>query len=258
MSGETSASSDEPVVPGRTPPGTRIYAVGDIHGQFPLLKHLHEAILEDAVAARKQHLRKVIVYLGDYIDRGGRSRDVIEMLCRPVLPGFEAVFLRGNHEEMMLAGLYDDSAVAGWYHNGGNATAVSYDVMPPYERDKPLTADLIAQLRHAVPDHHVAFLRGTRLFHREGGYLFVHAGLRPGVALEQQVTSDLVWIREPFLNTHEPRPYVIVHGHTPTPAPEDRGHRIGIDTGAFATGRLTCLVLEGDDKRMLSVTGRPV
>ena len=240
---------------GEVQPGTRVYVVGDIHGQASLLRHMHEVILADA--ADCQAARRVVVYLGDYIDRGAHSRQVLQMLVRQPLSGFEIVALRGNHETMMLAGLSDDSAFAGWFMNGGRATAISYGIWDDREDACWFDASVMCSVRQAIPEEHLAFLRRTLIAHREGGYVFVHAGLRPGVALADQEPEDLVWIREPFLTTDGDWPFVVVHGHTPVEEPEVLEHRIDIDTGAFATGKLTCLVLEGQERRVLTVTGRP-
>ena len=236
---------------GRTPPGTRIYAVGDIHGEFTLLRHMHEAIYEDA--ARNKAERRVVVYLGDYIDRGPDSRSVLEYLCKRPLRGFETVFLRGNHETMLLSCLRSDGAMAAWYFNGGNATAASYDVLPCFEDEVTPSPDTAISFRRSIPDHHLEFLNATRFYHQEGGYVFVHAGIRPGIPLEEQLPDDLMWIREPFLSEEGERPFVVVHGHTPMHEPDFAPYRIGIDTGAFATGRLTCLVLDGADRQLIFV-----
>jgi serine/threonine protein phosphatase 1 len=243
--------------PGSMPEGLRLYAIGDVHGQMPLLLHMHEAILEDAKKFRGEQLK--IVYLGDYIDRGSRSRDVLELLSGKPLPRFERIFLRGNHEHMLLTTYYDDNAAPGWLFNGGEATLRSYGIYP----DFGLTAiqcmpDMLAQLRQALPERHLKFIKQLKLWHREGGFLFTHAGIKPGVPLEDQSTQDMMWIREDFLECEEHYPFVVVHGHTPREEPEFMPNRIGIDTGAFSTGRLTALVLEGTSRRLLTVTGRPV
>ena len=229
-------STDCGIARGETPKDTRVYVVGDIHGQASLLRHMHDAILADARTCPTQ--RRMVVYLGDYVDRGAHSRQVLEILsCHP-LPGFETVALRGNHEAMMLAGLEDDAAFAGWFMNGGRATAASYGVCDERQDACWFDASVMWTMRQTVPDHHLAFLNGTQIAHREGGYAFVHAGLRPGVALDQQEPEDLVWIRDPFLDTDGDWPFVVVHGHTPVEEAEMCEHRIGIDTGAFANATM--------------------
>ena len=243
--------------PGIAPEGTRIYVIGDVHGQYPLLLHLHELIVDDAQACRCP--RKLIVYLGDMVDRGRRAREVIELLSRRPLAGFQSVFLRGNHEDMMLAGFYDDCRAPGWLYNGGESTLFSYDIRGRDGLHPGQTIpDTMSELRHALPEQHLAFLKALKPYHREGGYVFAHAGVRPGVPLAEQVLEDLVWIRDGFIDCTERLPYVVVHGHTPVEEPEVRDYRIGIDTGACSTGTLTCLVLEGDERRFLSVHGRTV
>ncbi len=254
---ETLAGDEGEFEPGILPPGCRVYAIGDVHGQMPLLLHLYEVIREDANTDRAQ--RTVVIHLGDYIDRGRRGRDVIDLLSGRPLAGFETVFLRGNHEHMLLKGFYDDCAAPGWLYNGGEKTLSSYGVYPEYGlQASQCIPDMMTQLRQALPERHLSFLKNTKLYHREGGYVFAHAGIRPGVPLAKQSPEDLVWIRDGFLDCEVPLPYVVVHGHTPIEHPRLWLDRINVDTGAFSTGRLTCVVLEGDDRRMLSVTGRPV
>lgn len=258
----------ETVRPGHAPPGTRLYAIGDLHGQLPLLEELHEAIRRDLEQTEAR--RVVAIYLGDYIDRGRDSQAVVDLLATnagALGDRVEAVHLAGNHEDMMLTAL--DAAQAGtghgagmmmsWLQNGGVETLASYGVAA--DTTLPFT-ELAESIRNAmataVPPHHRAFLDGLKPHHREGGYLFVHAGIRPGIPLEQQSREDLLWIRKEFLGCREAHPFVVVHGHTPTRLPEMLDNRIGIDTGAFATGRLTCAVFEGADRRLLMVNGRPV
>ncbi len=243
--------------PGIVPPGCRIYAIGDIHGQMPLLLHLYDVIRQDSRIDPTE--RQMVIHLGDYIDRGRRSRDVIELLSGDPLPEFETIFLRGNHEHMLLKGFYDDCAAPGWLYNGGEKTLTSYGIYPERGFQASQCVPLMmAQLRQALPERHLAFLKKTRLYHREGGYVFAHAGIRPGVPLERQTGDDLMWIRDGFIDYPDPLPYVVVHGHTPIEHPRLWLYRIDVDTGACTTGRLTAVVLEGEDRRLLSVTGRTV
>lgn len=238
-------------------PGLRIYAIGDIHGQMPLLLHMHEAIQEDAAKFRGDSLK--IVYLGDYVDRGSRSRDVLELMSARPMPRYERVFLRGNHEHLMLGAFYDDCVAPGWLFNGGEATLRSYGIYPHFGLQAyQCLPDLMAQFRQAVPKHHLDFLKSLKPYHIEDGYFFVHAGIRPGVAPTEQAVEDLIWIREGFLDFEGLHPHVVVHGHTPHEQAEMEVNRIGVDTGAFATGVLTALVLEGDERRLLTVRGRPI
>ncbi len=232
-------------VPACVPPGTTVYVIGDIHGCAGLLGRIHDQILIDAES--RPTSRKVAVYLGDYIDRGPESRQVIDMLLDAPLEGFECHHLCGNHEAWMLQFLEDPAAGPGWFANGGLATLVSYGVG---RGGGGSAEERLAQTREALverlPVHHRTFLENLSLTHIEGDYLFVHAGLRPGVPLEAQSPDDMLWIREEFLFADADFGKTVVHGHTIVREPEVAPARIAIDTGAFATGTLTCLVLEGD------------
>jgi serine/threonine protein phosphatase 1 len=231
--------------------GSRVYAVGDVHGRLDLLAGLHGLIAADAAAAGAS--RKVIVYLGDYVDRGPDSRGVIELLMQRPLPGFEHVHLLGNHEDYLLQFLANAALGPNWCSYGGRETLISYGVRPPLPfaaRDADFEIARRA-LADKIPPTHVAFLRNLKLTHAEGDYFFVHAGVKPGVALAEQQSEDLLWIRDEFLECRDDFGACVVHGHTIVAAPEERHNRIGIDTGAFATGRLTALVLEGTERRFL-------
>lgn len=233
-----------------TPADTRIYVIGDIHGRVDLLHDLHVRIREDA--AGSSATRKVVVYLGDYVDRGDSSCQVIELLSSEPLAGFEAVCLSGNHEEMML-GFLDDAAMgAMWMNNGGDATLFSYGVsIASGNNAHQRHVAMQRALREKLPARHLSFLRGLRPCHTEGGYFFVHAGVRPGVPLDEQNSEDLLWIREEFLYSKADHGRCVVHGHTIVSEPEFLANRIGIDTGAYFSNRLTGLVLEGPDRRTL-------
>ncbi len=229
-----------------TPRGTRIYAIGDIHGRDDLLERLTLLVHEDAY--RRQAPRNVVVYLGDYVDRGRQSRAVIERLLRAPLPGFDSVHLKGNHEDIMLRFLDDISVGPSWFTFGGRETLESYGIDPPLPH---ATADELLraqeQLRRNLPREHLDFLRRLRLMHEEGDYVFVHAGVKPGVPLAAQREEDMLWIRDEFLLSQSSFGRIVVHGHTITRDPDVRQNRIGIDTGAFASGRLTALVAEGTE-----------
>ncbi len=228
----------------------RVYAIGDIHGRADLLAELHGRIRADAAA--HPAARRAIVYLGDYVDRGPDSRGVVETILEAPLEGFDAVRLRGNHEDLMLEFLDDVAGAVNWFFNGGLATLASYDVEPRTGAGASRPAhELQQEFRRALPARHLEFFRELAVSHREGDYLFVHAGIRPGVALDGQDPHDLIWIRDAFLASRADHGFVVVHGHSIRPEPEDTGNRIGIDTGAYATGVLTCLVLQGGERRYL-------
>lgn len=249
----TGTARDE--APIRTvPDGTRVYAIGDIHGCADRLRALHERILQDcrnADAKGPAATRRVIVYLGDYIDRGPDSRGVIELLTSTPLAGFERIHLKGNHETFMTDILDGAGELSLWLVNGGAATLRSYGI------DQLAVAAGIAGVRdallHQVPAAHLEFLQALRFSHVEGDYVFVHAGLRPGVAIEAQDPYDLMWIRAPFLHSDADHGKIVVHGHTPSAEPVLRANRIGIDTGACMGGNLTALVLDGAERRFLQV-----
>jgi serine/threonine protein phosphatase 1 len=230
----------------RVPPGLRIYAVGDIHGQIELAELMLANIARD-LRGRPPRGPTLEIFLGDYIDRGTHSSSVVELLARGTPQCDQRICLRGNHEELMLAFLEDPAQLDLWWANGGAETAMSYGLNSSLRksvRSAPLLVhERIVQL---IPDDHREFLRSLGWSYRAGDYLFVHAGIRPGVSVERQYREDLIWIREPFLSSDDDFGVRVVHGHTPVEAPDVRFNRINIDTGAFMTGRLTCLVLEGE------------
>lgn len=236
----------------RVPDGLRVYAIGDVHGRADLLRELHRLITADAASAPR-HMRKLAVYLGDYIDRGLQSREVIDVLLNEHLPGFEAIHLRGNHDHELLAFLEDPQRSAAWLRYGGDATIYSYGVRlpsdsPPQER----LGILRDRLQEALPPSHLSFFTSLPLTYEIGDYLFVHAGIDPDKSLDRQTPVDLLWIRDDFLESEEDFGKVVVHGHSVTERPEVRDNRIGIDTGACYTNALTALVLQGNTRRFLS------
>jgi serine/threonine protein phosphatase 1 len=223
--------------PGWLPAGCRVYAIGDVHGCADKLRALHARIA--AHLAARPIADPVLVHLGDYIDRGPESAAALAALLAPPA-GLRAVNLSGNHEQMMLEAVLtaEPAAFALWMRNGGRPALRSWGLAP----DLPP-----GELRAALPPAHLAFLRGLALSHREGGYLFVHAGVRPGVPLAAQSPHDLLWIREPFLSwPGDLGGVVVVHGHTPMEGPVVKANRIGLDTAAVLGGPLTCAVLERD------------
>jgi len=224
--------------PAKLPPGERVYAIGDIHGCLDRLVALHELIAEDITARPGERI--TLVHLGDYVDRGTDSAQVIEWLInQPPVPADAFVNLMGNHEHMMLSAVVgtDKDAPSQWLMNGGADSLLSWGIarnVPPVE-----------WAAH-IPLQHLVFLRDLTISRRIGPYLFVHAGVRPGVALDQQTRQDMLWIREPFLSSRLDHGAVVVHGHTPKHEPIVQPNRIAIDTGAVLGGALTCVVLEED------------
>lgn len=224
--------------PAVLPPGERIYAVGDVHGCLDRLVTLHELIAQDL--AERPAMRTTLIHLGDYIDRGSDSAQVIDWLINgPPVPADQFVSLMGNHEQMMLAAVAgaDQEAPSHWLSNGGADTLLSWGI----PRATPS-----GEWAGRIPRQHLLFVRDLQIHHRIGPYFFVHAGIRPGVALDLQTRHDMLWIREPFLSSHLDHGAVIVHGHTPKREPIVQPNRIAIDTGAVVGGALTCVVLEED------------
>ena len=230
----------------RVPQGRRVYAVGDIHGRADLLTRLLEDLRADAGAGDYEG-RPILIFLGDYVDRGFQSKDVINILLSNMVSPFETYFLKGNHEQAMLQFLGDAGIGPRWAEYGGAETLVSYGVQPPRTRTSPEEwMQASADLREALPDEHLQFLKNLELSVRVGDYVFVHAGVRPGVPLDQQNEQDLLWIREEFLNDRRSLGAVIVHGHTPIQNPYRDGRRISLDTGAYLSGKLTAARFEHD------------
>lgn len=243
-----------PTQAAHVPDGTRVYAVGDIHGRLDLLEVLHGKVLRDMMTFTGS--RKVVVYLGDYVDRGMQSCEVLDFLLDQPLAGFETVYLMGNHERALLDFLADSRIATDWMSYGGDATLYSYGVGLEGPRTNPgVLLQLQERFRENLPARHEQFLRALALFHVEGDYMFTHAGVKPGVPVERQQEADLLWIRDEFLESDANFGKVVVHGHTITRNPEVKRNRIGIDTGAFASGKLTCLVLEGTEGRFLDTAG---
>jgi serine/threonine protein phosphatase 1 len=233
------------------PDGIRVYAIGDIHGRRDLLDSLLRRIEKDA-ASRRPVDREIIIFIGDYIDRGPQSREVIDRLLEPMPRAMEPVFLLGNHERILLDTLRNAEMLSLWLPNGGQATLRSYGIDLLNMASRPASSAAVSWLEQAIPESHRAFLNGLQLYKEIGDYLFVHAGLRPGVPLADQSNHDLLWIRADFLDHDGDFGRVVVHGHTATFEPDVRANRIGIDTGAVKTGRLTALNLEGRERRFLS------
>ncbi|HWD58315.1 MAG TPA: metallophosphoesterase family protein [Stellaceae bacterium] len=225
-----------------------LYVIGDIHGRADLLDRAIEQIRRDVETHPGRDA--LTVTLGDYVDRGPDSRGVLDRLASNPFPT-EFIALKGNHEDLMEAFLEDPSIADHWRHLGGLETLHSYGVaVGPLMRGQNYE-EAAEALRAALPQSHRDFLASLSLSQVVGRYFFCHAGVRPGVALERQREEDLLWIREPFLDSRADFGKIVVHGHTPAEAPEVLPNRINLDTGAFMTGRLTCAALEGSRVRFL-------
>ncbi len=229
------------------PEGERYYVVGDIHGRLDLFEELALAIEQDDLDGGDADT--TVILLGDLVDRGPDSNGVIETAIewrkRRTLR-----CLAGNHEEMFLDSFNDTEMLRHFLKHGGRETVLSYGI--ERKRYNALELDeLQEEMERLVPAHHREFLEGLEEIIFAGDYCFVHAGIDPRRPLDEQRRSDLLWIRERFLRNVEPLSHVIVHGHTIFDDVEDRGNRIGIDTGAFRSGVLTALVLEGDTRRYI-------
>lgn len=235
----------KPTAPGRIPPGQRVYVIGDIHGRLDLLDTLLELIEADDAARPSAELQ--LIFLGDLIDRGPRSAAVVERAMQLATQG-PCRFLMGNHEELLLRSLDgDERALRLFARVGGRETILSYG-MDEATYNALDFGELLDALPGLVPPAHRAFLESFEDMIELGDYVFVHAGIRPGVALPEQRVAELRWIRDEFLDHPGPHPRIVVHGHTITPQVEWRPHRIGIDTGAYASGELTALALENDER----------
>ena len=223
------------------PDGIRIYAVGDVHGRSDLLERLLAAI--DADCKQRPIASPITVFLGDYIDRGSDSQNVLNLLLQ-WRQHHEAIFLSGNHETFLPRFLADPRSLNEWRQYGGLETLLSYGLKPTINPDHNEEIRLATELANILPREHLDFLKSLDLSFSCGDFLFVHAGVRPCVPIHEQTEEDLLWIRDDFLTWKEPFERFVVHGHTPVSEPDLRPNRINIDTGAYATGRLTCVIIE--------------
>lgn len=242
-----SAATTRPTTDGRL-----VYAVGDIHGRHDLLERMIEEISADARATNSPD-RPLLVFLGDYVDRGPQARAVIDLVLRLQSEGFfEVAALKGNHEDLLMQFLRDPATAEQWLAFGGAATLASYGVTPPRPKaDLEALKQAQAAFERVLPNSHRDFLANLSSQLVVGDYAFVHAGIRPGVALENQTEHDLLWIRNAFLDASGPFDKVVVHGHTPMDSAELLEHRIALDTGAYATGVLSAVRLHMDEQRLL-------
>lgn len=233
----------------RVPEGRRVYAIGDIHGSLDLLERLLGVVWRDSVA--RPGPKNLLVFLGDYVDRGSASAAVLDRVIES-LPGFETLRLLGNHE-LMMRDVLDGKAewLGTWMDNGGDATLRSYGL------DGAPTSMLARAARDKVPARHRALLEALSPSHHEGDYFFAHAGIRPGVPFEAQTLEDLVWIRKPFLDATGDFGKVVVHGHSVAREVVMTSNRIGVDTGAYRSGILSAVVLQGAERRVLQVAAAP-
>lgn len=233
------------------PEGTVVWTIGDVHGRLDLLEPLVEAIRADASTLSAS--RKTVIFLGDYVDRGPQSRDVLLFLAGLSADlEIEWRFLRGNHEETMLDFLRDPTVGQQWCEYGGDATLASYGLRVPDLRHRSEPWEhLSADLNHKLTKAEREFLESLEVSISLGDYFFVHAGARPGVPLDQQATEDMLWIRRTFLDSEVEFDRVIVHGHTPTKIVHADRRRLGIDTKAYASGVLTAVRLMGADRIQL-------
>jgi serine/threonine protein phosphatase 1 len=227
----------------QVPEGLRVYVIGDIHGRADLLADMFARI--DAGRANFSVEKAIHVFLGDYVDRGPNSREVLDLLISRRRQ-YPAVCLKGNHENYLAEFLGNPVILDEWRRYGGLDTLLSYGLAPSLKPDAPESIALSSSLNRILPESHRLFLNSLAVSFTCGDFFFVHAGVRPGIPLATQAQGDLLSIREDFLLYEGAYEKVVVHGHTPVVKPEVRTNRINIDTGAYATGKLTCLVLESD------------
>jgi serine/threonine protein phosphatase 1 len=239
----------------RIPHDLVCYAIGDIHGRMDLFEKLLAQIEADPVDAGR---RRYIILLGDYVDRGPASREVLQTVVElKARFGDQVIALKGNHEEAMMDFLADASRGPAWFQHGGRATLASYGVATPNGALDEDTLEAVRQdFERNLPPSHRNLLENLPYFATIGDYVFVHAGVRPGVDMSEQVPEDLLWIREEFLSAERALAQTVVHGHTPSAEPVLADGRIGIDTGAYATGVLTAVKLIEDKVVLIKVTRR--
>ncbi len=237
------------------PEGLRLYAIGDIHGRLDLLESMLDLIRSDQEG--RSPSPAALIFLGDYIDRGPDSKGVVERLLQEFPAPYAPVFLKGNHEDLLLSFIRDPNPSLNWLRNGGDAALVSYGVedgiiQRAFWGGRDGLAVAAQEFRAALPASHLAFYESLKLSCRFGDYFFAHAGVRPGTPLDEQSEEDLLWIRNEFLGSTQDFGAVVVHGHTPARFPQERSNRIGLDTYAVRTGKLTAAGFEGRRRWFLS------
>lgn len=242
----------------RFPDGRVGFAVGDIHGRADLLTEMMTLLEERAEEERRNGNEPVVVFLGDYVDRGPNSAGVIELLLSGRPSGFRRHYLRGNHEQSMLDFMEAPLENRAWLLQGGAETLVAYGVQPPPSvgaQDEDWVA-VASALKERVPQAHLDFLNGLERYVAYGDYAFVHAGVDAARTLEEQTDEDLYWIRDRFIASRRRFSHRVVHGHTPVDRPYADERRIAVDTGAYASGTLTAARFEGTEVAFLSVSDR--
>jgi serine/threonine protein phosphatase 1 len=231
-------------------PGRRVYAIGDVHGRYDLVIELLSRI--SAEQSSLKPARTTVLFIGDLIDRGPQSAQVLKLIGRSMATGSKVIALKGNHEETLVeAWRGDRDALAGWLAHGGIETLESFGV-DRTDVDPDRLHEAEALIRRVIPVETIDWLDALPLSWTCGDYLFVHAGIRPGIPLDRQEASDLLWIRDEFLDFEAAHDKIVVHGHTVTQGVEFRPNRIGIDTGAYHTNRLSALCLWGAERRVIA------
>jgi serine/threonine protein phosphatase 1 len=228
-----------------------VYAIGDVHGCYDALVALERKIVADAAALPG---RKVMIMLGDYVDRGANSARVLDHLLEPPPEGFERICLAGNHEMLMLDAVDGSLSLQEWAQMGGVPTLRSYGIDYTHMISMLAPGERLALVRRQIPQEHVEFLRGLPILIDARSHLFVHAGIRPGLSIEAQSDRDLMFIRSEFYDQAHLLTRWVVHGHTPVARAGLEGRRLNLDTGAFQSGRLTAARISGKGGRILSVT----
>ena len=225
------------------PPGLRVYVVGDVHGSADALRNVFSRI--DADKPLWAIRRPVQIFLGDYVDRGPASREVLDLLITRSRTD-ELLLLKGNHEAMFLEFFDNPSLLGHWRQFGGLQTLISYGLKPSLNPTLDEQKELARELARRMPPAHRKLIAAIPHSFAVGDFFFVHAGVRPGIPFKDQKEEDLLWIREDFLLHERDYEKIVVHGHTPVAEPDVRSNRVNLDVGAYATGRLACLVIDGE------------